>query len=162
MSDAPVHLPSPTPSAGSDDALRRKPRPSLTRAASNRRVRLVQEARRGNVNALRSGIHAEVANLPHVADEIATVYATHDHLEPLADYRLVELLAIATVQHRRAVLAIEREGLDPNLAKWESNLGARVERHLRAVHERNAQRAREHDTARSLDLSSYRVVEAEA
>lgn len=139
------------------DPERRQARPSLTRAASNRRVRLVQEAKRGNVNALRSGIHAEVANLDYVSDELATIYATHPHLEPLADRRLVELLAIATIQHRRAVLAIEREGPDANLTKWEANLGARVERHLQRIHERNIERARATERAATLDLRAYRV-----
>jgi len=60
----------------------------------------------------------------------------------------------AQTSPRRAVLAIERDGLDANLAKWESNLGARVERHLRAAHERNRERAR--TTEDDLDLSGYR------
>lgn len=139
------------------DVVELRPRPSATRSASSRRVRLVQEAKRGNQNSMRSGIHSEIQNLPHVADEIATVYAVHPHLDRLADFRLVELLAVATISHRRAVLAIERDGLDANLAKYESNLGARVERHLERVYARNAERARSAaaDAAKP-DLAKYR------
>ena len=138
------------------DVVTLRTRPSLTRSASSRRARLRQEALKGNDRALKHGINADLLNLPHVADEVALIYAVNPDLHPLQDLRLVELCASTQVAHRRALIAIEKDGMDPTLLRYEGNLGARLERHLAAVHERAQQRRREARQAEAVDLSGYR------
>jgi hypothetical protein len=109
------------------------------------------------VNALRSGIFAEVSNRPDVANEIAVLYATHPHLDPLADRRLVEALALALVQQRRAIVAMQTEGMTSTLTSYESRLSALAERLERAVHERDRERSPSRSAASSEEiLSRYR------
>ena len=129
--------------------------PSLTRSASARAQRLREEALKGNARAMRSGIFAEVSNRPDVANEIALIFATHSHLDPLADRRLVEALALALVQQRRAIVAMQTEGMTSILTSYESRLAALSERLERAVHERDQQRAAAKGKAGAVDLSRY-------
>src|SRR6266508_3751907 len=82
-------------------------RPSATRAQSARRARLRFLARQGNVNALRHGAFAVVANAADVAVEVDITFATHPALEVLADRRLVELFATCNVQRQRALSAMQ-------------------------------------------------------
>lgn len=133
-----------------------KPRPSATRSASLSRARTVQEAKRGNVNALRHGVFARIANAQDVATETAIVFAANADLDPISDHRLAEALAIATVQHARAVLAIDEKGYQPTLVAAARDFGNRQERLERAVHERNRERSREKKASEAVDLSRYR------
>jgi hypothetical protein len=137
--------------------LQLRPRVSKTRSASISRARNAEEARKGNQRALRHGINADVLNLPYVADEVALIYATHRHLDPIEDFRLVELTALAHVAHRRAQLAIEKEGMTTTLVRYEADLGKRLERFLARIHDRNLERARAAEQADTLDLRAYRV-----
>lgn len=137
--------------------LQLRPRASKTRSASVSRARNAEEARKGNQRALKHGINADVLNLPFVADEVALTFATYRFLDPIEDYRLVELVALAHVAHRRAQLAIASEGMTATLTRYESDLGKRLERGLQRVHERNIERARAREQADTLDLRAYRV-----
>lgn len=128
---------------------------SPTRSTSARRARLVQEARKGRPNALRHGVFAVISNGPDVACEVALAYALHPHLDPLADRRLVEELALALVQRRRVVLAMQTEGFTAVLTSYESKLAPLSERLERAVHERDQQRAAAKGKAGAVDLSRY-------
>ena len=130
---------------------------NLSPSESGVRARAVREAKRGNTNSLRHGVFARVALEVDVAVEVALTFTIRPTLDPLADFRLVEDLAVVRVRHRRALEAINAEGPTANLTKWESNLGASSERLERAVHERAAQRAKEtaQATARP-DLTAYR------
>lgn len=131
-------------------------RPSATRSASARLQRLREEAQKGNRNALRHGVFANVANSVDVATETAIIFATHEDLDRVADHRLVEALAIAAVHHARAILAIDAEGYKPVLTGAARDFGNRAERLERAVHERNRERRRERTAAESVDLAKYR------
>lgn len=132
-----------------------KPRPSSTRSESLRRASLRRSAMAGNQRALKFGINAEVHNLPEVAMEVELIYATHEHLHPLEDFRLVELTATTHVKHRRALLGIEKEGMTPTLTRYEMDTGKRLERLERAVHERNVMRMRARQREEAVDLSAY-------
>lgn len=115
-------------------------RPSATRAASARRVRHVQEARRGRPQAMAHGIYARVANLPDVATEVALQLALRPGLDPLRDLRLVEDFAMASVQLRRGHEAIETEGLTEHLGSFIGRQGPLVERMERSLEERERER----------------------
>jgi hypothetical protein len=130
--------------------------PSLTRSASNRRTRYVQEAKKGNVNGLRHGAFATVQAWPDVSTETMLIFATRPALDPLRDRRLVELLATSNVQRQRTLLAIEAEGMTSTLTSYESRLAALVERLERAVHERERERIQEHKAATAVPLDQYR------
>jgi hypothetical protein len=121
-------------------------RPSLTRSASLRRVGLANSVRQGHARPLRHGVFALVANRPDIDVETALIFAAHPALDPVADRRIVEGLAIASTQHRRAVLAIEEAGTagmrDSVLTHWEGRLAALSERLEQAVHARAIERAR--------------------
>jgi hypothetical protein len=125
---------------------RKRPRPSATRSASLSRARRVGELRRGNANALRHGLFAEVAHLPMVAAEVALQYVAHPGLDPIRDLRLVEHYALASIQLRRAHLEVERVGLTEHLGSFLGRQGTLVERLERMVDERErrnlAERAR--------------------
>jgi hypothetical protein len=84
------------------------------------------------------------------------IFAIHADLDPVADHRLVEALAIATVHHAKAVLAIEEAGHLATLLAAARDFGNRAERLERAVHERNRERARERKAADTVDLERYR------
>lgn len=130
-------------------------RPSATRSASSRRRRLIQEAGKGNTNALKSGIHADVLNTTAVADEIAVTFATHPHLDSIADYRLVEQYSLATVRYARACIAIEADGWSATLIAAARDFGNRAERLERAVHQRERERIADH-TRSVVDLSAFK------
>lgn len=133
-----------------------KPRPSATRSASLRRARLSQEAKRGNTNALKHGIFARVHNAQDIANEAAIVFAAHPDLDPVADHRLVEALAIASVHHARAVLAIDEQGYQSTLVAAARDFGNRQERLERAVHERDRERRKARQASAAVDLDRYR------
>ena len=76
-------------------AQRKPSKPSLTRSASSRRRRLVQELQRGNTRALKHGVFGEVSNFPDVATELALIFASHNHLDPIAAARrLCQLICV--------------------------------------------------------------------
>lgn len=129
---------------------------SLTRSANASRARHVQEAKRGNVNALRHGAFATVQAWPDVSTETALIFATRPALDPIRDRRLVELLATSNVQRQRTLLAIEAEGMSSTLTSYESRLAALVERLERSVHERERERERERRAAEVEPLDKYR------
>lgn len=130
-------------------------RPSLTRSQSARRQRLVEELRKGRPNSWKHGVFSEVAAWPDVATEIALTFAAHPSLSPIEDARLVELLATTNVQRHRALLAIERDGMSPQLTSYDSRLAALVERLERAVHERALERAKTAAASNAVDLAKY-------
>ncbi len=70
----------------------------------------------------------------------------------------MELCAIAHVQHRRAVQAIEEQGMTTTLVRYEADLGKRLERHLQAIHDRDRQRHRDAQKRQTLDLAQYKRV----
>jgi hypothetical protein len=95
----------------------------------------------GNSRALQHGVFAKSANAQDVAVEVALIFGgTHPGLDPLADRRLVEQLALASVQHRRALLAIEADGLTPTLTSYCVRLAQLVERLEQKVHDREKER----------------------
>jgi len=119
----------------------RRAQPSAARSRGLRRARAVQEARRGNANALKFGVFAEVANAEDVTREVALTYAARPGLDPIADRRLVELLATSTVQRSRALLAMRgTEGLTGVLTSYDARLAPLVERLERQVHQREQER----------------------
>jgi hypothetical protein len=104
---------------------------------------------------VKTGIHATILNAPDVADEVALTFATHPHLDPIADFRLVEQLALAAVKYGRAVLAMETAGWTAQLIAAARDFGNRAERLERAVHQRERERIADHTRA-VVDLSDYR------
>jgi HPt (histidine-containing phosphotransfer) domain-containing protein len=135
------------------------PRPSLTRSHRVRKARRVYEARRGNVNALRHGAFARVAALPDIETETALIMATHPNLDQLADHRLAEQAASASVQAQRVLLAMQEEGMIPALTTYHARLSGLVERLERAIFERDRARASEQRAKQIIDLSAYREPE---
>lgn len=134
-----------------------RPSVNATRSVSSSRSRRRAEALRGNVLALKHGVFADVANARDVAVEIDLIFATHAHLDPLADRRLVESLAVASVHYARATQAIDREGWQQQLIAAARDFGNRAERLERAVHERERERAKAAQTvASAADLDAYR------
>lgn len=126
-----------------------------TRKPGISRARRVEELRKGNANALKHGVFADVLNLPDVDREAALIFAARPALDPIRDRRLVEHLASAAVSRARALIAIERDGMTATLTSYERNLSGTCERLERAVHDRERERlaaARE----RPADLSAYR------
>ena len=132
--------------------------PSKTRSRSVSRALLKRSAELGKPSALAHGINSFIYNQPDFADELALIFASHPHLDRVQDYRLVELCAIAHVQHRRAVQALEEQGMTTTLVRYESDLGKRLERHLQAIHERDRERRREAQQRQTLDLTQYKRV----
>ena len=114
---------------------------SLTRSASNRRTRHVQEILRGNARAFQHGIFAIVANEADVALEVAVTYAAHPLLDPIADFRLAQQFALALVQRMRALAAMQEYGLTAQLTSYDARLAALCERAERAIYEREKERA---------------------
>ena len=138
MTDSKPALPTPSLPPASSLAPAKNALP--TRSLSAARSRRCWGAARGNQNSMRHGIMAVVANAPDTATEVALTYATHPGLEDLADLRLVETYALASVQYRRAIAAIDAQGMTPVLTAYSSRLAALVERLERAVHEREKER----------------------
>ena len=72
---------------------------------------------------------------------MALTYAARPGLDPIADRRLVELLATSTVQRSRALLAMRgTEGLTGVLTSYDARLAPLVERLERQVHQREQER----------------------
>jgi hypothetical protein len=109
----------------------------------------------GNARALQHGVFARTANERDASVEAALLYVTHPDLDDLADRRLVEQLALASVQHRRALLAIEADGLTPVLTSYVIRLGQLVERLEHAVHDREKERQAQLKRGHVVDLSKY-------
>lgn len=126
---------------------RRRPRPSATRGASLSRASRVRELNRGNVNAWRHGVFAQVAAAPDVATEVALTLAAHPGLDPIVDRRLVELLATTRVSRQRALLAMATEGLTPVLTSYDARMAPLEERLERTVVERERLRLAERPPA---------------
>jgi hypothetical protein len=112
------------PSSSLAPAKNALPARSLSASRSRRRHDLML----GNARALQHGVFARTANERDASVEAALLYGTHPGLDELADRRLVEQLALASVQHRRALLAIEEQGLTPTLTSYVIRLGQLVER----------------------------------
>jgi hypothetical protein len=127
--------------------------PARSLAASRGRRR--HDLMLGNANALQHGVFARTANERDASVEAALIYATHPDLDDLADRRLVEQLALASVQHRRALLAIEEQGLTPTLTSYVIRLGQLVERLEHAVHDRERERQAQLRRGKTIDLSKY-------
>lgn len=146
----------PDPPPVSTAPVTSRPPVSPTRSANisrGRRRWLVANA--GNVNSMRHGVFAQVANESDVATEIALIFAAHAALDLIADRRLVEAYAIAAVAYRRAMLAIDQQGMTPVLTGYASRFGAMVERLERATHDRDRQRQSEMRRVAVVDLSRY-------
>jgi hypothetical protein len=127
------------------------PARSVAAARSRRRHDLLL----GNSRALQHGCFAKSANERDASVEAGLLYVTHPGLDELADRRLVEQLALASVQHRRALLAIEQDGLTPVLTSYVIRLGQLVERLERAVHDREKERIAQMRRGKVIDLSAY-------
>lgn len=130
--------------------------PARSLAASRGRRR--HDLMLGNANALQHGVFALTANERGASIEAALLYVTHPDLDDLADRRLVEQLALASVQHRRALLAIEADGLTPTLTSYVIRLGQLVERLEHAVHDRERERQAQLRRGKIVDLSQYAPV----
>jgi hypothetical protein len=117
-----------------------EPKPKIRKPGVSR-ARRVEELGKGNVNSLRHGVFALVANQQDVQTEIALTYAARPLLDPIADRRLVELLATTNVQRQRCLIAMQQGGLSQQLTSYDSRLSALVERLERAVHDRERERA---------------------
>jgi hypothetical protein len=150
------------PSAGLQPELEPAPksppvrRQSLTLSASQSRRRHVEEIHKGNVNSLRHGVFAIVQNARDVATEIALTIATYPSLHPIADRRLVELLAEARVQRQRAIIAMTTEGLTPTLTSYDARLSQLEERLERTLYERERQRRSDLARGDADPLARYR------
>ena len=132
-------------------------RPSATRAASIRRARRSKLARDGNVNAMSHGARADVVHREDVSLEVALTFATHRFLDPVADLRLVEHLALSRMQHAAAIAAMQTDGLTSTLTSYETKLATLIERLEQQVHDRDRQREAEAaSTLKADDLAAYR------
>jgi hypothetical protein len=81
-------------------------RPSATRGASIARARRRSEAMRGSKRSTLHGVFAIVAAAEDVASELDLLAVAFPNLDPIADGRLMELLAIARVSVARSFLAL--------------------------------------------------------
>jgi hypothetical protein len=152
----PLRSVSPAPEPGSGPESAPVPRRSLTLSASQSRRRRVEEINKGNVNSLRHGVFAIVQNARDVACEIALTLATYPSLHPIADRRLVELLAEARVQRQRAIIAMTTEGLTPTLTSYDARLSQLEERLERTLYERERQRRTDLARGDADPLARYR------
>ena len=125
------------------------------RSVGNSRQRRRAEAAKGNANALQHGIFARVANAPDVATEIAVQMAARPSLDPLLDLRLVESYALAAVSYRRALEAIDREGMSTTLTSFAARFALLEERQERALTEREVLRQGQLRRGAVIDLSKY-------
>jgi hypothetical protein len=129
---------------------------SPARSLASRRSRRRWELQRGNANAWRHGIFAITGNEVDAATEVALVFAAHPSLDGIADLRLVESYALAAVQYRRALAAIDTDGLTSILTSYATRLAALVERLERACHDREKERQAAMRRGPIIDLSAYR------
>jgi hypothetical protein len=113
---------------------------SRTRSASASTANRRRQARLGNVNALRHGAFAVVNAQADVATEIELLLVAFPGLDPIADRRLVELLATTRVTRVRVLAAIDREGFTSTLTSYEYRLGDRQQRLERDLLERERAR----------------------
>ena len=113
---------------------------SSARSIAASRARRRSDLMKGNTISLHHGCFAVTANERDAAVEGDLIFVAHPALDAVADLRLVEQLALASVQHRRALIAIEREGLTSLLTSYVIRLGQLVERLERAVHDRERER----------------------
>ena len=134
---------------------RRTSRLSRTVASSVTRRR--KELLAGNHLALRHGIFAVVANLPDVEVEVELAYAARPGLDLIRDRRLVEAFALAIVQHRRVIVAMDDGGLTEHLTAYEARLAPLVERLERTVHERELQRLADRAQGAGDPFARYRA-----
>ena len=125
---------------------------SLAASRSRRRHDLMM----GNHLALAHGCFAVTSNQRDASVEASLIYTTHPGLDDLADRRMVEQLALASVQHRKALIAIEVSGLTPTLTSYVIRLGQLVERLENHVHEREKERQAAMRRGPIIDLSAYR------
>ena len=128
---------------------------SKARSLAASRARRRHDLMLGNHLALSHGCFAVTANERDASVEAALVYASHPGLDPIADRRLVEQLALASVQHRRALIAIETDGLTSLLTSYVIRLGQLVERLEHAVHDREKERYAAARRGKVIDLSRY-------
>lgn len=124
---------------------------SLAAARSARRRSLMLR----NHLALSHGCFAVTANERDTSIEVDLLYASHPGLDLIADRRLVEQLALASVQHRRALIAIEADGLTPTLTSYVIRLGQLVERLEHVVHDREKERYAALRRGPVIDLTRY-------
>jgi len=111
-------------------------------ASSSQRRR--RDAMLGNSRALSHGVFSKTgANARDATVEVSLLYAVHPGLDDLADRRLVEQLALASVAHRRALAAIEQDGLTSTLTSYVTRLAALIERLEQKVHDRERERIHE-------------------
>jgi hypothetical protein len=118
-------------------------RPSATRGASIARIRRRQEALRGNRRSLIHGAFAKVMNAPDVAAEVDLIRVAFPNLDPIADERLVLLLAQTRATVARAFVALgEAEGVRSSpVTAFLSRQSALQERLERALYDRDRERA---------------------
>jgi hypothetical protein len=118
----------------------------------------VHQLQLGNVKSLRHGVFAIVQNARDVSTEIALTLATYPSLHPIADRRLVELLAETRVQRQRAIIAMttEGQGLTAVLTSYDARLSALEERLERTLYERERQRRADHARGDADPLARYR------
>jgi hypothetical protein len=128
---------------------------SPARSLASRRSRRRWELQRGNANAWKHGIFATTGNEVDAATEVALVFASHPSLDGIADLRMVEAYCLASVQYRRALQAIDRDGMTAVLTAYSSRLAAICERGERAVHDRERERQTNLRRGPIIDLSKY-------
>jgi hypothetical protein len=125
------------------------------RSLSAARGRRRWEVARGNANALKHGVFARVANQVDVANEIVVTLAAHPDLDPIGDLRLVESYCLAAVSYRRALEAIEREGMSSTLTSFAARFAQLEERQEARLFEREKARQAELKRGHVVDLSKY-------
>jgi hypothetical protein len=125
------------------------------RSVASSRQRRRHDLMLGNARALSHGVFAITANARDAAVEVALTFASHPGLDELADRRLAETYALAACQYRRALAAIDAQGMTPVLTAYSSRLAALVERLERAVHDREKERRAELRRGTVIDLSRY-------
>lgn len=129
----------------------------LSRSSAMHVRRTREEAARGNQNALRHGVWADVLRQPDVAAEVELTFALHPSLDRLLDARLVQHYAVTSARLQALHLAIDRDGFTAILTSFEARMGPLLERLERTVQERAAQREREAAAlAGTVDLLRYR------
>ena len=128
---------------------------SPARSLSAARGRRRYEVGRGNQNALRHGIFGRVCNQVDVANEIVVTLAARPDLDPIADLRLVESYCLASVSYRRALEAIERDGMTPTLTSFAARFAQLEERQEARLFEREKARQAELKRGHVVDLSKY-------
>jgi hypothetical protein len=149
----PKRAPAPLVPPSSALAPARNASPARSLSASRGRRRF--EVGRGNQNALRHGIFGRVCNQVDVSNEIVVTLAAHPDLDPIGDLRLVESYCLASVSYRRALEAIERDGMSSTLTSYAARFAQLEERQEQRVHEREKERRTELRRGKVVDLSAY-------